>query len=490
MRRISLSLCITASLSVILQADECKLWNYASHLVSAQVSDFGVGFKTQGQCDESQAKFEQSLRRDLDEKSQWSQKVRQDQMRHPTTDIKELGRQLDARNSAEAAEAKARLAWMDLPRCTCSARGETELEKSSREAREAARPKVNSSQTPAQAKQDEESKARDAAADRQSRLDAAREEREARLNALRAQLIALEIQRRLAFDSEIAAAQDEDARHRLTVERDAALANTARERAAVQDLLAKMKGGSPFKSAQPEIRPSSGQDHRKSQGQDLLSEMKSSSPFGDSPSATRSNPSQAISSASKEQAASTAANVFEEAAKRSAETLAEDARVVAKRLPKAKAAEYMREANDVTSFYKGFATLFKHYDTALGIGKIVSAETDNDRALGTRDLEAKLAQDAAEGGAAWAVKLLPKRVAAVLAGPVAWGGGILLGTETTAAEPADVLQRPKAFTTEEKKETLYRQIQVFSKYGSTWSPVQVQELVRLTSLVRETSDAQ
>ena len=100
------------------------------------------------------------------------------------------------------------------------------------------------------------------------------------------------------------------------------------------------------------------------------------------------------------------------------------------------------------------------------------------------ELGINLAQGAAKGGVEWAVGLLPKRAAAVLLGPTAWGVSIILSSETAAVEPSDVLQRPKDFSSEEKKEVLYRQMQSFANHGDTWNTTQRDELVRLISAVQ------
>ena len=180
-----------------------------------------------------------------------------------------------------------------------------------------------------------------------------------------------------------------------------------------------------------------------------------------------------------------AAKAFETAFSKAGDVLADDIQRAEATLSGSKAAAYIRDTEDVRSAMKGLERVFRYYDDALGLVKIAKAETPDDRSRAAWELGVKLTQDAAKSGAMWVVNMLPKSAANVIGGPVSWAGSIVFSSEKTAVEPSDVLQRPQAFSLEEKKEVLYRQAQAFDKYQNAWSTSQRDQLAQLSVLVQQ-----
>ena len=79
--------------------------------------------------------------------------------------------------------------------------------------------------------------------------------------------------------------------------------------------------------------------------------------------------------AGKEEAVGLGAKASETAFGKAADSLAEDIRRADATLSGAKAAEYIRDAEEVRWGMKGLASLFKYYDDALSTIKIAKAES-------------------------------------------------------------------------------------------------------------------
>jgi hypothetical protein len=305
---------------------------------------------------------------------------------------------------------------------------------------------------------------------RAARMDQANARREAQQEAIQARETDLreqEMQRRRDLAAGPNAIQAEAARRGEILERQAALDRAERERAEAKNVLAGMKSD-PFGNSKTSISTST-------------ERLTSADP------AAWKDPFERRSEKTKDELVGTAAKTFELAAKKAAERLSSDAREAALKLPSAKAAAYIRETNDVASFMKGFERVFKYYDDAVGFAKIAGAKPGEDRTRATWGLGIRLAQDAAKGGATWAIEMLPRRAASVLLGPVAWAASISLGSEETAIEPSDIISRPHDFSSEQSKEVLYRQVRSFANHGDTWSANQRDELLNLTVVVQEAS---
>jgi hypothetical protein len=478
------------ALTSFLTADECKMWDFkatsAGNLGTlADLAMWNGG--TEAQCELMRNRVKQSLIQRSDAARQRVQELFDRDLKNTTSSKPRSGQEIlrDVEETAQAhrAEAQAQRAWMDLPRCACVARGESVTEKQRREERAqqanaAATRKAKS--TADQRQRDEDDRARQAVA---------RGEWEAR----EAKRKEDQAQREHDLETRLPAAHDDATRRRLILERDAALTRISRERAA--DVAPSTL---PPRVPKSDLKETDEARNRHSIGETVLAEMRTD-PFGRSTKAAlRSNsrsstpddpttwtePFQSHKEETKEKVLTTAASVFEEGAKRAAQVLADNASQAAAKLPKAKAAAFIREANDVRSFMKGFERVFKYYDNAIGVAKIAGAETPDDRSRASWELGITLAQGAAKGGATWAIEMLPKRVASVLLGPVAWGGSIVLSSENTQIEPSDILQRPQDFSSEDKKAVLYHQAQAYAKYGDTWNDSQRSELVGLALLVK------